>query len=128
MKMPKPHAFMMIAIFALASTPLRAGEKWSCVYTNYRQTGKEESSFQVDGNRLVETSGDAIVDYQLLENSTDAIVATKGSSYAGDPWVMGFLVMIRKQTGEFVLATASVGSTNGRQTGQCHLSNRGKSN
>jgi hypothetical protein len=64
-------------------------------------------------------SGDAIVHFDILENSEAAIVAAKGGSYASEPKVMGFLLMLRKDTGDFVLATASTGDTNARQTGKC---------
>jgi len=122
MKTPKPYVWAA-AILAIAfSNPARSAEAWLCEYANYRHTGTVQSGFQAEGDRLIENSGDVISSYHLLEDSKTAIVATKGGSYASDPWVMGFLLMIRKETGQFALITAPIGSETVKQTGKCHLS------
>jgi len=110
-----------IAIYLiLGSSSLRAAETWECAYSSYRAPSREiESTLRIESSDISETSGDVIVSYHILENSDAAIVAAKGGSYASEPKVMGFLLMLRKDTGDFVLATASTGDTNARQTGKC---------
>lgn len=113
------------AVFAatvlLWSEPPFAAERWSCEFSSYSDASKEQADFEIVGDHLIEHSGDAIVDYQVLTNSKTAIVAAKGGDYASEPWLMGFLVLIHKATGKFVLTTASVGHTNAHQVGLCHL-------
>jgi len=128
MKIPRPYVWV-VALAAMAlSSAAQSAETWFCEYTNYRHTGTDQSWFRVEGDRVIENSGDAIVSYHLLEDSKTAIVATKGGSYASDPWVMGFLLMIRKETGQFAMVTAPIGSETVKQTGQCHLSGGQNSN
>ena len=112
----------LVAILVLSSSSVCRAETWYCEYDAYRHDGsKVRDSFHVEGSHLLDHSGDVIVDYQILENSKTAVVAAKGRGYASEPWVMGFLVMIRKDTGGFLLVTASMGDTNARQTGTCRL-------
>ena len=109
-----------VASLVLCSSPSHATEKWSCEYAPYRpEMAKVVSSFRVEGRQLIQYSGDAIVNYQLLEDSKGAIVAANEVSYAFEPWVIGRLVMIRKDTGDFLFVTASMGKTNARQAGTC---------
>ena len=120
----KPHLLAAAAILA-SSSPAWSAETWYCEYANFRHTGTDQSLFHVEGNRLIENSGDVVGEYQVLEDSKAAIVATKGGSYASDPGVMGFLLMIQKATGQFLLTTASIGSAGseaGKQTGHCRPS------
>jgi hypothetical protein len=109
----------IIVALSIGYGPVHAAEIWSCEYTGFRSPAKEWSQFRVEGNHLVEVSGDALTDYQILENSKTAIVAAKGGSYSSEPTVMSFLVMIKKETGAFALITASLGSLNSRQDGLC---------
>ena len=112
--------FAAAVICVLSSSASHAAEAWDCEYSAYRpQETKQQSFFRLEGNRLAEYSGDAITGYQVLENSETAIVAAKGGSYASEPRVMGFLVLIKKDTGDFILVTASIGELNGSQTGHC---------
>ncbi len=69
----------------------------------------------------MEESGDAVVEYKLIENDKASVVAAMGGSYASEPRVMGFILLINKETGEFVLTTSSIGALNNRQTGSCRL-------
>src|SRR6185437_3045947 len=105
------------AILLLETSPSQAGERWSCEFQPYRQgQTSEQDDFSVEGSRLVEYSGDAIVDYQLLESSSTALVGAKGGAYASTPSVRGFLVLIDKVTGKSLLAAAS-GQDVARQAG-----------
>jgi hypothetical protein len=107
-------------ILVLQASVSQAANKWLCEFETYRHDGGTEvSTFRVEGSRLIENSGDVIVEYQLLENSDAAIVAAKGASYSSAPSVMGFLVMIDKKNGRFLLATAPIGETDTSQTGTC---------
>ncbi len=121
MKELKPYIWLLIAFFSLTSSPLKAAEMWGCEYSNYRHTGNQQSFFHVEGGRLVENSGDVVDEFRLLEDSETAIVAAKGGSYTSEPKVMGFLLMIRKDTGQIALITASIGRENGKQAGHCRL-------
>jgi hypothetical protein len=109
------------AILLLETSPSQAGERWSCEFQPYRQgQTSEQADFSVEGSRLVEYSGDAIVDYRLLESSSTALVGAKGGAYASTPSVRGFLVLIDKVTGKSLLAAAS-GQDVARQAGTCRL-------
>lgn len=121
------YVALIAAIFGFAITPLRAGEAWQCEY-RAEHMGQIVSLFHVEGSQLVQNSGDVIVNYQLLENSDVAIVAAKGGSYASAPKVMGFLVMIEKDTGEFVFTTDSVGPETVSSRGKCVLTTKSSSN
>jgi len=109
---------LLVALYSTLA-PAAADVWWSCDYSSFRGDGKDQGYFHVIGDQLEEASGDVILDFKLLEDSEKAIVAAKGGSYASGPAIMGFLVMINKKTGEFILTTSSTGSVNGRQTGNC---------
>ena len=109
----------------IASGPARATEAWLCNYSRFNAQKPSgaglQSLFRVKGDRLVEESGDAVVEYKLIENDKASVVAAMGGSYASEPRVMGFILLINKETGEFVLTTSSIGALNNRQTGSCRL-------
>jgi len=57
-------------ILVLQASVSQAANKWLCEFETYRHDGGTEvSTFRVEGSRLIENSGDVIVEYQLLENS-----------------------------------------------------------
>lgn len=105
---------------ALCSTPGAASEYWRC---DYASGAHPSMSFHVEGDRVIENSGDVTLDYKLLENSNTALVAAKGGGYASEPRVAGFLLLINKETGQMVASVASTSSVetwNRRDTGMCH--------
>ena len=108
-------------LLLIGSGSVRAAETWDCEYSDFQKSSKRESWFHVEGGQLVEASGDAIVKYELLEDSDATVVAAKGGHYASDPHVMGLLLMIDKGTGKFLMTTASLGAVNGQQDGKCRL-------
>lgn len=109
--------------FAIVPTSARADDTWVCKYPDFYNDNKgtRESTYQVVGYQLYETTVHVTDQYMLLENSGSTIVAAKAGRFGRDGKVAIFQVMIDKTAGEFLQTMASMGKANARVLGKCKL-------
>jgi hypothetical protein len=118
----------------ISAQPESTGEVWSCTFAGFRGTVNPlppnivHSDFRIEGNRLFQEGPGTTEPFHILENSANAIVAAKGGTvvfFEEGARVASSIVMIKKDTGEFVFAILEIGPANERTTGTCHLKAHG---
>jgi len=119
------------AVVTLLFIPTRlcAAESWSCVYAGFNSSHSQIHSKYRVSDRLFKEVDTSDVPFYILENSHTAIVAARGGSLAGalSPeyglMIGGTILIIKKDTGDFLLGNVEWRSRNPVQqitSGTCH--------
>ncbi len=117
-----------VAMIASSYSSAAEVEIWSCDFVGFQSDTKVHSDFKVSGNHLLqEVPGpeQPAVSFNILENSETALVAANGGKFdmfEEEPQIMSQVVMIDKNSGDFVFSLASIGKANDRTTGKCRRS------